>query len=186
MYNCCNHGNGFSLLFKYVSVPEKNRNQNSNWKHEFKIWEWEGIGRKISEVGSCYCIFFTKGNHQSNWILLKRFLLIFIHCPGQWLDLSPLIDSYIRPMRQYNCRVSQWLGGYRSGGWTCVTVLGYLPPPAWSLSDCRQARQGLDTDIMPFCNSFNVLQMAAPWAAIWLHQATGGRHLRGCHACVPH
>ena len=26
-----------------------------------------------------------------------------------------------------------------------VMVLGYLPLPAWSLSDGRQARQGLDT-----------------------------------------
>ena len=43
-----------------------------------------------------------------------------------------------------------------------VTVLGYPPLPAWSLSDGRQAQQGLDTDIMPFHNSFNVLQMATP------------------------
>ena len=47
-----------------------------------------------------------------------------------------------------------------------VTVLGYPPPPAWSLSDSRQAQQGLDTDVTPFPNSFNVLQMAAPRAAI--------------------
>ena len=48
----------------------------------------------------------------------------------------------------------------------CVTVLGYPPPPAWSLSDGRQAQQGLDTDVMPFHYSFNVLQMPAPRAAI--------------------
>ena len=47
-----------------------------------------------------------------------------------------------------------------------VTVLGYPPPPAWSLSEGRQARQGLDTDVTLFHNSFNVLQMAAPGAAI--------------------
>ena len=47
-----------------------------------------------------------------------------------------------------------------------VMVLGYLLPPTWSLSDGRQARQGLDTDVMPFHNSFNVLQMVAPGAAI--------------------
>ena len=49
---------------------------------------------------------------------------------------------------------------------TYVTVLGYPLLPAWSLSDGRQARQGLDTDITPFHNSFNVLQMVAPGAAI--------------------
>ena len=47
-----------------------------------------------------------------------------------------------------------------------VTVLGYPPPPAWSLSDGHQAWQGLDTDVIPFHNSFNVLQMVAPGAAI--------------------
>ena len=47
-----------------------------------------------------------------------------------------------------------------------VMVLGYPPLPTWSLSDGCQARQGLDTDVMPFHNSFNVLQMAAPRAAI--------------------
>ena len=47
-----------------------------------------------------------------------------------------------------------------------VTVLGYPPPPAWSLSNGRQARQGLDTNVMPSHNSFNVLQMVAPRAAI--------------------
>ena len=47
-----------------------------------------------------------------------------------------------------------------------VTVLGYPLPPAWSLSDGRQAWQGLDTDVTPFHNSFNILQMAAPGAAI--------------------
>ena len=56
---------------------------------------------------------------------------------------------------------------------TYVTVLGYPPLPAWSLSDGRQARQGLDTDVMPFHNWFNILQMAAPGAAIWLHLAIG-------------
>ena len=55
-----------------------------------------------------------------------------------------------------------------------VTVLGYPPPPSWSLSDSRQARQGLDTNVTLFHNSFNVLQMVAPGAAIWLHLATGG------------
>ena len=47
-----------------------------------------------------------------------------------------------------------------------VMVLGYPPPPVWSLSDGHQARQGLDTDITPFHNSFNILQMVAPGAAI--------------------
>ena len=47
-----------------------------------------------------------------------------------------------------------------------VMVLGYLLPPTWSLSDGCQAQQGLDTDVMPSHNSFNVLQMAAPGAAI--------------------
>ena len=47
-----------------------------------------------------------------------------------------------------------------------VTVLGYLPLPAWSLSDGRQALQGLDTDVMTFHNWLSVLQMAAPGAAI--------------------
>ena len=47
-----------------------------------------------------------------------------------------------------------------------VMVLGYLPHPAWSLSDGRQAHQGLVTDVMPFHNLFNILQMAAPRAAI--------------------
>ena len=47
-----------------------------------------------------------------------------------------------------------------------VMVLGYPPPPTWSLSDGCQARQGLDTDVTPSPNSFNVLQMAAPGAAI--------------------
>ena len=48
----------------------------------------------------------------------------------------------------------------------CMTVLGYLPLPAWSLSDSHQAWQGLDTDITPFHNWLNVLQMMAPRAAI--------------------
>ena len=47
-----------------------------------------------------------------------------------------------------------------------LTVLGYPPPPAWSLSDGRQALQGLDTDVTPSHNSFNVLQMVASGAAI--------------------
>ena len=47
-----------------------------------------------------------------------------------------------------------------------VTVLGYLPLPAWSLSDGRQALQGLDTDVMTFHNWLSILQMAAPRAAI--------------------
>ena len=47
-----------------------------------------------------------------------------------------------------------------------VTVLGYPPLPAWSLSDGHQARQGLDTDVTTFHNWLNVLQMAAPGAAI--------------------
>ena len=49
---------------------------------------------------------------------------------------------------------------------TCVTVLGYPPLPAWSLSDGRQARQGLDTNVTMFHNWLSVLQMAAPGAAI--------------------
>ena len=47
-----------------------------------------------------------------------------------------------------------------------VTVLGYLPLPTWSLSDGRQARQGLDTDVTTFHNWLSVLQMVAPGAAI--------------------
>ena len=67
-----------------------------------------------------------------------------------------------------------------------VVVLGYPPPTTWLLSDSRQAVQGLDIDIMPFHNSFNILQMAAPRAAIWVHLAMGGWHLRRHHACAPH
>ena len=48
----------------------------------------------------------------------------------------------------------------------CVTVLGYPPLPAWSLSDGCQARQGLDTNVTTFHNWLSVLQMAAPGAAI--------------------
>ena len=47
-----------------------------------------------------------------------------------------------------------------------VTVLGYLPPPIWSLSNGHQAQQGLDTNVMPSHNLFNVLQMVVPGAAI--------------------
>ena len=47
-----------------------------------------------------------------------------------------------------------------------VMVLGYPPLPAWLLSNGRQAQQGLDTDVMPFHNWFNILQMAASGAAI--------------------
>ena len=47
-----------------------------------------------------------------------------------------------------------------------VTVLGYLPLPTWLLSNGRQARQGLDTDITMFHNWPSVLQMAAPRPAI--------------------
>ena len=47
-----------------------------------------------------------------------------------------------------------------------VRVLRYPLPLAGSFSNRCQAQQGLDTDIMPFHNLFNVLQMAAPWAAI--------------------
>ena len=47
-----------------------------------------------------------------------------------------------------------------------VMVLGYPLLRAWLLSDGRQAWQGLDTNVMPFHNSFNVLQMVAPGAAI--------------------
>ena len=47
-----------------------------------------------------------------------------------------------------------------------VMVLGYLPLPAWLLSDGRQARQGLDTNVTTFHNWLSVLQMAAPGAAI--------------------
>ena len=65
-----------------------------------------------------------------------------------------------------------------------VMVLGYPLLPAWSLSDGRQARQGLDTDITPFYNWFNILQMAAPGAAIWLHLAMGvGTCVGATHAC---
>ena len=47
-----------------------------------------------------------------------------------------------------------------------VTVLGYLPLPAWSLSDSRQAQQGLDTNVMTFHNWLSILQMVALGAAI--------------------
>ena len=47
-----------------------------------------------------------------------------------------------------------------------VMVLGYLPLPTWSLSDSRQARQGLDTNVTTFHNWLSILQMAAPGAAI--------------------
>ena len=47
-----------------------------------------------------------------------------------------------------------------------VMVLGYLPLPAWLISDGRQALQGLDTDIKMFHNWLSVLQMAAPRAAV--------------------
>ena len=45
--------------------------------------------------------------------------------------------------------------------------------PAWLLSDGRQAPQGLDTDVMLPHSWFNVLQMAAPRAAIGFHLAMG-------------
>ena len=67
-----------------------------------------------------------------------------------------------------------------------VTVLGYPLLPAWLLSDGRQAQQGLVTDATLYNNSFNILQMAAPRAAICLHLAMEGQLLGGCHACVPH
>ena len=47
-----------------------------------------------------------------------------------------------------------------------VTVLGYPPLPAWSLSDGRQAQQGLHTDVMTFHNWLSILQMVAPGEAI--------------------
>ena len=47
-----------------------------------------------------------------------------------------------------------------------MTVLGYQPLPAWSLSDGRQALQDLDTDVTTFHNWLSVLQMVAPGAAI--------------------
>ena len=47
-----------------------------------------------------------------------------------------------------------------------VMVLGYPLLPAWSLSNGRQAQQGLDTDVTMFHNWLNVLQMAALGAAI--------------------
>ena len=65
-------------------------------------------------------------------------------------------------------------------------VLGYPLLPARSLSDGHQAQQGLVTDATLYHNSFNILQMAAPRAAICLHLAMGGQCLRGCHACAPH
>ena len=65
---------------------------------------------------------------------------------------------------------------------------GFRVPAAshWSLRDSPQAHQGLVTDVTPFHNLFNVMQMVAPRAAIWLHIAMGGRSLRGHHACMPH
>ena len=47
-----------------------------------------------------------------------------------------------------------------------VMVLGYPLLPTRSLSDGRQTRQGLDTDVMTFHNWFSILQMVAPGAAI--------------------
>ena len=58
--------------------------------------------------------------------------------------------------------------------------------PAQLLSDGRQAPQGLDTNITLPHTWFNVLQMAAPRAAIWLHLATGVGCLRGCRASAAH
>ena len=55
------------------------------------------------------------------------------------------------------------LGGSLGGN---VMVLGYLPLPAWLISDGRRALQGLDTDVTMFHNWLSVLQMAAPRAAI--------------------
>ena len=47
-----------------------------------------------------------------------------------------------------------------------VTVLGYPPLPAWLLSDCYQAQQGLDTDVMMFHNWLSIMQIVALGAAI--------------------
>ena len=58
--------------------------------------------------------------------------------------------------------------------------------PARSLSYGHQAQPGLVTDITLYHNSFNVLQIAAPRAAICFHLAMGGRHLRRHHTCWPH
>ena len=55
---------------------------------------------------------------------------------------------------------------FGSVGFVYVMVLGYLPLPAWSLSDSCQAQQGLDTNVMTFHNWLSVLQMVAPGAAI--------------------
>ena len=54
-----------------------------------------------------------------------------------------------------------------------VAVLGYSPLPTWSLSNGRQAPQGLVTGAMLYHNSVNILQMAAHKAAICPHLATG-------------
>ena len=45
--------------------------------------------------------------------------------------------------------------------------------PAWLLSDSRQARLGLDTDVMPHTTQLNTLQMVALRAAIRIHLVTG-------------
>ena len=56
--------------------------------------------------------------------------------------------------------------------------------PTWLLSDGRQVPQGLDTDVMLPHTLVNMLQMAAPRAAIWSHLATGVSACAGiAHAC---
>ena len=78
------------------------------------------------------------------------------------------------------CEVTRRVSGGECDGFRVPTA----SPP--TLSDGRQAQQGLVTDVTLYHNPFNVLQMAAPRAAIWFHLATGGRCLCGHHACVPH
>ena len=53
-------------------------------------------------------------------------------------------------------------------------------------SDGHQAHMGLDTGTRLFHLLHNVLQMAAPRAAIWLLPSNRGQCLCGCHACMPH
>ena len=53
---------------------------------------------------------------------------------------------------------------------------GFRVPTAFlpgQLTDSHRAPQGLDTDVTLHHTWFNILQMAAPRAAIWLHLATG-------------
>ena len=75
---------------------------------------------------------------------------------------------------------------WRVSGGECDGFRVPAASPPSRLAMVCQAQQGLVTDIMLYHNSFKVLQMVALRAAICFHLATGGQHLHGCCACVPH